>query len=284
MIAVQSERRGNIWIAPADSTGESTQITSTNYDGLNGLSWTPDGKIVYTLQAAGEQNLWITDRRGGSPEQLTSHAGFNRQPAVSPDGRYVVFVSNRMGQERLWRIDADGRHPRELTHGAADSDPAFSPDGQSIFFKSSISGQGVVCRVAIDGGEAQRLMDRPATAPVVSHDGALIALFYRAAPGLAFKVAVVPSTGGEPRPIRDLAAHFGGFHWTPDGRELAYSARYEGVGNIWIQPLDGGAPRQLTHWGTDPVFSFDWSRDGKWLAYSKGAVTSDVVRITAVRR
>jgi len=284
LIAVQSERRGNIWIASADNIGESTQVTSTNYDGLNGLSWTPEGKIVYTLQAAAEQNLWITDRLGGSPEPLTSHAGFNRQPAVSPDGRYVVFVSNRTGQEHLWRIDADGRHPRELTHGAADADPAFSPDGRWVFFKASISGDGFVCRVAIDGGEALRLLDRPAADPVVSQDGALIALLYRTAPAATNKLAVVASTGGAPRLIRDLAAHFGRFRWTPDGRALAYSARYEGVGNIWIQPLDGGAPRQWTRWGTEPVFFFDWSRDGKWLAYSKGAVTSDVVKITATRR
>ncbi|HEY3125095.1 MAG TPA: DPP IV N-terminal domain-containing protein, partial [Thermoanaerobaculia bacterium] len=284
LIAVQSERRGNIWISPADNTGESTQVTSTNYDGLNGLSWTPEGKIVYTLQAAAEQNLWITDRHGGSPEQLTSHAGFNRQPAVSPDGRYVVFVSNRTGREHLWRIDADGRHPRELTHGAADADPSFSPDGRWVFFKSGISGVSFVFRVGIEGGEAVRLMDRPAADPVVSHDGELIALFYRTAPASTNRLAVVPSTGGEPRLIRDLAAHFGRFRWTPDGRALAYSARYEGVGNIWIQPLAGGAPRQWTRWGTEPIFFFDWSRDGRWLAYSKGAVTSDVVKITASRR
>jgi len=60
--------------------------------------------------------------------------------------------------------------------------------------------------------------------------------------------------------------------------------RYEGVGTSGLQPLDGGAPRQWTRWGTDPIFFFDWSPDGKWLAYSKGAVTSDVVEITATRR
>jgi Tol biopolymer transport system component/DNA-binding winged helix-turn-helix (wHTH) protein len=284
LIAVQSERRGNIWIAPADNPGESTQITSTNYDGLNGLSWTPGGKIVYTLQGAAEQNLWIADPRGGSPEQLTSHAGFNRQPSVSPDGRFIVFVSNRTGREHLWRIDGDGPNPRELTHGAADVDPSFSPDGRWVFFKSLISGFGFVFRVGIEGGEAVRLMDHPAADPVASPDGSLVAVFYRTAPTATNELAVVSSAGGEPRLIRDLAAHFGRFRWTPDGRALAYSARYEGVGNIWLQPLDGGAPRQWTRWGTDPIFFFDWSRDGKWLAYSKGAVTSDVVKITAARR
>ena len=57
----------------------------------------------------------------------------------------------------------------------------------------------------------------------------------------------------ESRRIRDLAGTSAGFGGRR-GRSLAYSARYEGVGNIWIQPLDGGAPRQWTRWGTEPVF------------------------------
>jgi Tol biopolymer transport system component len=66
----------------------------------------------------------------------------------------------------------------------------------------------------------------------------------------------------------------------PDGNGLAYAARQQGVGNIWVQPLDGSPAKQLTHWGTNPIFSFGWSRDGKWLAYASGSITSDVVVIT----
>jgi len=64
---------------------------------------------------------------------------------------------------------------------------------------------------------------------------------------------------------------------------LAYADKQEGIGNIWIQPLDGSPPRQLTHWQPNPILSFDWSRDGKWLAYASGTLTSDVVRISDAR-
>jgi len=70
----------------------------------------------------------------------------------------------------------------------------------------------------------------------------------------------------------------------PDGTAIAYAARQSGVGNIWTQSLDGGAPKQLTHWSPNPIFSFDWSRDGKWLAYASGSLTSDVVLIADTRR
>ncbi len=56
-----------------------------------------------------------------------------------------------------------------------------------------------------------------------------------------------------------------------------------GISNIWSQPLDGGAPKQLTDFKTDRIFAFDWSRDGKQLAVSRGTVTSDVVLIKDFR-
>ena len=103
IIAIQTERKANIWVAPAADTNGGRQLTSTNYDGIGGLAWTPDGKIIYTSEDGSEQNLWITDLNGSSPRQLTTHAGFNEQPHVSPDGRYIVFISNRGERPHLWR-------------------------------------------------------------------------------------------------------------------------------------------------------------------------------------
>jgi Tol biopolymer transport system component/DNA-binding winged helix-turn-helix (wHTH) protein len=286
LLAIQTERKANIWIAPAADKNRGTQLTFTNYDGLYGLSWTPDNKVVYTLEAAGEQNLWLADLAGKEPRQLSSHAGFNEQPAVSPDGRYVVFVSNRKGGQRhLWRIDIDGQHPLELTRGLEDTAPSFTPDGKWIVFVSSlIAGGSRISRVAIDGGETVQLTDRVSGEPTVSPDGKLIACFYRTEPGGPNKIGILPVAGGEPKFICDLPAHYGRFCWTSDGRALSYANKQSGVGNIWIQPLDGSSPKQLTNWKADPIPAFDWSRDGKWLAYAVGSVTSDVVLINDARR
>jgi Tol biopolymer transport system component len=53
-----------------------------------------------------------------------------------------------------------------------------------------------------------------------------------------------------------------------------------GVSNIWIQPLDDSPARQLTDFKSDRIFSFDWSRDGKWLALSRGPEERDVVMMS----
>lgn len=66
--------------------------------------------------------------------------------------------------------------------------------------------------------------------------------------------------------------------WTPDGRAITYLDHCGGQANLWIQPLDGGPPKQLTDFKTDQIFSFDWSRDGR-LVYSRGLRTNDVVLI-----
>lgn len=282
IVTIQSEKKANIWLAPTNDLDHPKQLTATSYDGLNGLSWTPDGRLVYTSAIAGEQNLWITDLNGGSPKQLTAHAGFNEQPAVSPDGRYIVFLSNRNGQEHLWRIDIDGKHPVELTHGTGDGRPTFTADGHAVIFRSLNPSN--LLRVDIDGGEPVRLTERGAFDPNVSPDGKVIACGYRPAPAAKNQIAIVGIEGGQPKSIGDWPALYGRLRWMPDGSAIAYAARQAGVGNIWIQPLDGSAPKQLTHWNPNPILSFDWSRDGKWLAYASGSLTSDVVLITDTRR
>jgi Tol biopolymer transport system component len=97
-------------------------------------------------------------------------------------------------------------------------------------------------------------------------------------------MAFMPFSGGEPKLICDLPAHYGRFHWTPDGSTIAYADKQQGGGNIWGQPIEGGTPKQLTKWRAAPIHSFDWSRDGKWLAYADGLLTSDVVLIKDVGR
>ena len=53
--------------------------------------------------------------------------------------------------------------------------------------------------------------------------------------------------------------------------------------NLWLQPLDGGKPKQLTNFTSDQIWNWAWSRDGKQLALSRYSTTSDVVLISGFR-
>src|SRR5687768_7389104 len=70
---------------------------------------------------------------------------------------------------------------------------------------------------------------------------------------------------------------------TKDARALTFVDTINGVSNIWSLPLDGGKPVQLTDFKTDQIFWFDFSRDGRQLALSRGTQTSDVILIRDFR-
>jgi len=127
------------------------------------------------------------------------------------------------------------------------------------------------------------LTDKLSTWPAVSRDGEKISCWYRAEPGARWQIAVIPLSGGNPEKVFDVpltADTSIPTRWAPDGRGISFVANRDGVSNVWYQPLDGGAPKQVTNFTSDQIFWFDWSRDGKQLASSRGRSINDVVLIT----
>jgi len=195
-----------------------------------------------------------------------------------------VFLSDRSGAPHLWRMNTDGSDQRQLTNGASGEDsPQFSPDGRWLVYCTSF-GKVTVWKIAADGGEPVQLTDKRSRSPAVSPDSKLVAYFYSDENGPG-RIAVAPLEGGEP--LKTFAVPITALNplrWTPDGRAVAYIDTRNDVSNIFAQPLDGGAPKQLTDFKADRIFSFDYSRDGKQLALSRGMQRSDVVLISNFKR
>ncbi|MBL8265989.1 hypothetical protein [Steroidobacter sp.] len=110
------------------STDEGTWIS---------LDVAPNGKsLVFELLG----DLYTLPIAGGRAARITSGMAFDSQPRFSPDGKTIVFVSDRDGAENLWLVDADGRNPRAVTSRKGDMfmSPEWTPDGDSIVVTRSI--------------------------------------------------------------------------------------------------------------------------------------------------
>ena len=68
-----------------------------------------------------------------------------------------------------------------------------------------------------------------------------------------------------------------GFHFTPDGKALAFVIEDQGVDNVWIEPLDGSPLRQITNFKSQEILDFRWSADGKSLAVLRIDPMADVI-------
>jgi Tol biopolymer transport system component/DNA-binding winged helix-turn-helix (wHTH) protein len=288
LVTQRTDRVSRIWIISKDADVfdpvRATQIESGFGDIDSerfGLDWTPDGRLVYASHASGNVDVWITTADGKQRKQLTQDAMTDRNPVVTPDGRYIVFVSERAGGSHIWRMDADGGALKQLTRGKADSSPSLSPDGRWVVYSSSSGGESAIWKVSIDGGEPAQLSPDVAARPEVSPDGKWIACFYLDKKDAVFKVALFPFTGGPPAIIEDIAQpDWYILHWSPDSRAINYIATRQGVSNIWSKPIDGGRPRQLTNFTTDRIFRFAWARNGTTLACERGMIINDAILIS----
>jgi eukaryotic-like serine/threonine-protein kinase len=291
LVIVQTQFLSNIWIARKGDELHAKQVGHGRSDGLNGLVWTPDDKIIYASRASGNLDLWVMDGDGENRKQLTSESGWNYEPAVSRDGQLVVFTSSRGGNQNIWRMDISGSNQIQLTKDGSSSEPRWSPDGRWIIYKSYQTGKRTLWKVSVDGTNAQQLTDKYTGWPDVSPDGKLIACeYWDERPDSKMKLAVIPVEGGAPlkefnRPASPATAIYLPriICWTRDGRKLTYADNSGTAGNLWTQPVDGESPKQLTNFNSERVLWFDWSRDGTQLAVARGVTVSDVVMISRTR-
>lgn len=282
LVATQTDVTSSIW-AGSDIT-RAAQITSGRDEGVAGVAWSPDGRIVYISSASGNTEIWSMKADGTEQRQLTSDTYTKFAPAVSPDGRYVVYVSEH-GGVHLWRINLDGSNPTQLTNGNYDIKPSVSPDSQWVVYASYSSGKLVLWKVPLNGGPATQLTNVSSSDPDISPDGKLIASFHNDAQNVA-RLVIFDFAGGDP--IKTLAMPQTvqwsmGVRWTPDGQGLTYVDKRGSVTNLWMQPINGGAAKQLTDLKGEGILRREWTRDGRQVAIVRGTPRSDAVMLANFR-
>lgn len=272
LLTVQANEYTNLWVAPDGDSTRARQITfgKDKLDGIYGLSWTPDGRIVYTSVASGQQQIWVMNPDGSDARQLTKE-GINVMPHVTRDGRYILYSSDHDEGTRVWRMNADGNNPVMITDGFLDFDPQCSPDGKWVFFSSERSGKRTLWKVGVDGGAAIQVTDNAAEYPAIAPHGELLACAHQL-PGTPRSLALVNYSGALQKILNVASPSWPAprLQWSADGATLFLSLAKQRVSNIYSLPAQGGSLKQLTHFDSDFIFSFAWSQDMKLLAYARG--------------
>lgn len=285
MVTVQASDFANLWLMPEGDFHRARQITFGNgrTDGGLGLSWTPDGKIVFASNTSGLPQIWIADADGANLKQLTYGSELSSQPVVSPDGRYIVFRSYRQNQSHIWRMDIDGENLAQLTDGPGESWPTVTPDGRDVIYTSSAAPFTTLWSVALAGGDApKQLTDYPTSQANVSPDGKLLAAgFYDADSQSRWRLAILAASGGKPFTSFDKPL-VGFARWTPDGGSIMYLDQHYPV--IWKQPIRAGEGVKVFSLELpERIYNFAFSRDHKQLLMARGRPLSDALLIEDVK-
>lgn len=273
-ISVELRQMNNIWVAPSDDLSKLTQVTFGTfgkYDGLWGLDWTANGKIVFTSTDHQSQVISEMDADGGNVHQLTTPGFDDSLVNASTDGRYIVFESTRAGGSDIWRMNSDGSNVVRLTTDGKSYQPFITPDSSLVYYKSFVDDSGAMHRVSIEGGESEKLTETEVSYLSVSPTGTHVAA------GIGPRLAVFPIHGGQPVMVFDLPRFgtlSGNTAWTAGGKSIAYRDRGFGY---WLQPLEGGEPQRLKGLPMEKFYNFAFSKDGKQLAFVRGQEIRDVV-------
>lgn len=242
-----------------------------------GLS--PDGsEIAFSWQG----DVWVVPSAGGQATRLTVHPSRDDMPRWTPDGKRLVFVSDRYGNNDVFSMRRDGSDIRRLSfESSAEQITAVSPDGRFIYGYTSAWARSDLFRLPIQGGELIRLSSHPmerAYYPSISADGKTVVYNAGGSSGMWRNPHQSGSNTGEVW-VADLAVPIANMRpitrneWNdmfplalPDG-SIVFVSNRSGWPNLWSMRSDGSNPRQLTRHAVGTVRWPHASANGKRVVY-----------------
>ena len=263
---------------------------------------TGDAYHVQRIRTEGSDDYEQTFTEKGNMMTFTAKYTDDYSPAISPDGKWLAFASNRLENAELYLMDLTTRTLQQLTHTDELDEymPAFSPDGKSIAFVSertrggmmlpSVQASGSDPRTAtiylmdVDGRNQRPLIDIEGAqrAPVFSPDGQQIAFESKAptqetasGPGstennATLEIYVIHIDGTHKKQLTHNDVDDGHPTWAPNGKQIVFTGMVDDIYQLFSVNAGGGTVKQLTFENAShyhPTFS----PDGKRILYVSNA-------------
>jgi Tol biopolymer transport system component len=245
------------------------------------MNFSPDAhSVVFGSARGSSSHIWRVDA-DAPPVQLTSDPNFNDSyPRWSPGGRSIAFLRSSVDgpqtRQSLWLMSEDGANPQKLADGVGWY--TWMPDGRAIVGLLLRERQHMLLDVST--GEKRPLTNEQGVMPVVSisSDGRWAA--YQSSMSANVDIRAVPVGGGESRAVVTTPRYDYHPFFSPSGRWLYFGPDHKNIYRVpgpaqdWRQ----GEPEKVTNFPESGLFLEDpqFSRDGRWLLYSRGRITGDI--------
>lgn len=260
-----ADHDSQIYVMDPDG-GRQRQLTSSR-----GHSWgpriAPDGKtFVFSSVAPGEHSshaatggglagsgnhdIYLANGDGANIVKLTRELSWDNAWSWSPDGRWIIFASDRDGNWELYKMTIAGEQVTRLTnHPAQDGWPSWTPDGKSIVFASDRDGYSQIYSMDADGANVRRLhySESYDTLPVVSPDGTRIVYSAQLPGGNEGEIYTMALDGSRTTRLTSTIALNSEPSWSPDGTKIVFVSDRDGNSNIYVMNADGTGQVRLTN-------------------------------------
>lgn len=271
----------------ASGGGPPTRIATV--DQPHSFAWSPDDSrlafvsgnaaFVYAPNAIGNiapSSIWIVAASGGTPTPVTDASSLNTSPQWMPDGRSLLFISNRDGSRDVYRVEVgrEGRAavaPERLTTGLELHGIALSRDGKRVIYADFSDYSNIWSLPVPPAGPVSSAAAVPLTTGHQSIEGMALSPDGRS---LAFDsdrsghqaIYRIPVSGGEPELLTEDDGDDFMPSWSPDARELAYYGFRQGRRRLFVMSVEGGQGDAVTAESGNQRFP-DWSPDGRQLVF-----------------
>jgi serine/threonine protein kinase len=281
LVANQLQYSYPLYVAPAAAPDSIRMVPLSSRELSGRWDWTSDGRLLVPQSP----NIRLVNPDGGESVLISDSQRIVDQ-VVSCGSQYVVFRSGERSNKvsfNLWRADATGANLKQLTFGLDEADPQCSHDGKWVYFVD-FGDNKKVKRMPIDGGPSETISESPIWAGDISPDDKTMVILDVREFGqkLALKLYSVDDKKVvlhdlDPRALPPI-------RFMPDGKGVAYMVKEKGIDNLWVQPLDSSPFHPLTHFSSERIVAFAFSRDGSKIAMERGHTESDAVLLRDISR
>lgn len=231
-----------------------------------------------TVVFSSEDDLWQVDLKGGQAVRITANLSTNTAPKISPDGKYLAYMSQEEGYQEIYIKEMKGSGQKRLTYFGSGARPlAWTDDSRHIIISTSLDHpfEPSIYKLSIEGGEPEKLPYGYANGIAFGKNGVLIgrnnqdsARWKRYRGGTAGKFWIDEKGDGNFKPfLKELNSNLGSPMWIGD--RIYFVSDHEGIANIYSVNTKGKDIKR--HTDHDEYYVRNADTDGKTIVYHSGA-------------